>query len=507
MVTTPTPAAPLDAATTISIDGGIDAPPADAAIAKLTCDPGTNIVVAPYPDPTWFCARPDGVKHGAFITLYPDESIEIEGTYKEGKLDGPWKRHFPSGAIAEQGNYVLGQRDGEWQQLADTGTLIGSYTLVAGTGTQKRWLDDGPLYSEVTLKAGVPHGAMKIYDRDGRVVISARYYAGKLDGDHVVGTRNTLRIEDTFKHGVLTGPRKVWQFWNQLLDETYDAKGKLDGTFTTWRDSGRKIPRVVGTYEHGKKIGDWVWTDKNNKVERKGAYTDGKKSGTWTEYSDGKLTFTGSFTDGKPSGDFIYADLKGTELGRSTLTDGTGTLQTYYPNKKPASLTTYLKGELSGKYEEYSSRGKTVLEGNYLADQKHGWWREYTELGVPVLEQHWKHGKLDGAVKKYEAGKLVIEATYKADKAEGRYAEYRDGKPSLIGQFAGDRRTGTWTAYDALGGVTLIATYKDGVLDGPWKQLVDGVVVEGTMVAGRRSGTWTRTDKAGQVQTTTVTTP
>jgi hypothetical protein len=71
-----------------------------------------------------------------------------------------------------------------------------------------------------------------------------------------------------------------------------------------------------------------------------------------------------------------------------------------------------------------------------------------------------------------------------------------------------DRRTGTWTAYDALGGVTLIATYQSGVLDGPWKQLVDGAVVEGTMAAGRRSGTWTRTDKAGQVQTTTIrTTP
>lgn len=506
MVTTPTPpAAPTTIA--IAIDAGIPDAAPDAAISKLTCEPGTSIVVAPYPDPTWFCARPDGVRHGAFVTLFPDDAIEIEGTYKDGKLDGAWKRHFHSGAIAEQGNYLLGHRDGEWQQLAETGTLIGSYTLTAGTGTQKRWLDDGPLYSEVVLKAGIPHGAMKIYDRDGRVVVSAHYYAGKLDGDHVVGSKNTLRIEDTFKHGTLTGPRKVWQFWNLVLDETYDTKGKLDGTFTTWRDSGRKIPRVVGTYEHGKKIGDWTWKDKNNKLERQGSFADGKKSGTWTEYSDGKVTFTGSFKDGKPDGEFVYTDLKGNELGRFTITDGTGTMQTFWGNKKPASLATYLKGELSGKYEEYSFRGKTLIEGVYLADKKHGWWREYTELGALVSEQHWKHGKLDGAVKKYEAGKLVIEATYKADKAEGPYTEYRDGKPSLIGQFAADRRTGTWTAYDALGGVTLIATYKDGVLDGPWKQLVDGVVVEGTMVAGRRSGTWTRTDKAGQVTTTTVKTP
>ena len=174
------------------------------------------------------------------------------------------------------------------------GTLLGSYTLKAGTGTQKRWLDDGPLYSEVTLKAGVPNGAMKIYDRDGRVVISR---ASTTRASSTVITRsageNTLRIEDTFKHGVVTGPRKIWQFWSLLLDETYDTKGKLDGTFTIWRDSGKKCRASSGNYEHGKKIGDWVWTDKNNKVERQGSFADGKKTGAWTEYTDGKITFTG----------------------------------------------------------------------------------------------------------------------------------------------------------------------------------------------------------------------
>jgi antitoxin component YwqK of YwqJK toxin-antitoxin module len=77
----------------------------------------------------------------------------------------------------------------------------------------------------------------------------------------------------------------------------------------------------------------------------------------------------------------------------------------------------------------------------------------------------------------------------------------------VTGQFADDRKTGVWTEFDADGHVTLTATYKDGVLDGPWKQLENGAVVEGTMVAGRRSGTWTRTDRAGLVQKTTYKPP
>ncbi|HEY0250497.1 MAG TPA: hypothetical protein VGC41_03180, partial [Kofleriaceae bacterium] len=111
--------------------------------------------------------------------------------------------------------------------------------------------------------------------------------------------------------------------------------------------------------------------------------------------------------------------------------------------------------------------------------------------------------KLDGAVKKYEAGKLVVEQAFKNGKAEGAYTEYRNGKPSFTGTFAGDRRTGTWTSYAPDGNVAMIATYKDGVLDGPWKQMKDGVVIEGTMAAGRRTGDWTQTDKAGAKQVVT----
>jgi antitoxin component YwqK of YwqJK toxin-antitoxin module len=70
----------------------------------------------------------------------------------------------------------------------------------------------------------------------------------------------------------------------------------------------------------------------------------------------------------------------------------------------------------------------------------------------------------------------------------------------VTGQFVDDKRTGMWTEYDREGRVTLTATYKDGTLDGNWRQLVDGVVVEGTLTQGRRTGTWTQTDKAGAVR-------
>src|SRR5262249_58318047 len=102
-----------------------------------------------------------------------------------------------------------------------------------------------------------------------------------------------------------------------------------------------------------------------------------------------------------------------------------------------------------------------------------------------------------GTVKKYVDGKLSEQSTYDAGKAEGPYVEFRHGKPAVTGQFAADRRTGTWTTYAEDGSVLLVATYKDGLLDGPWRQLVGGAVLEGTLAAGRPTGVWTRTDTAG----------
>jgi antitoxin component YwqK of YwqJK toxin-antitoxin module len=483
------------------VDAAVDAPEPP----KLVCDPGTTPTAGPAPEPAWYCARPDGTRHGAFVSLFPDATLEITGAYKDGVLDGAWQRRYPGGQIAEEGGYTAGQKDGHWRQTGPTGLLLGEYDLVRGTGTERRWYDEGGLYSERPIKAGVPNGVARIYERDGNIAVSTKYTAGKLDGPHVVGSRMTLRLEETFVRGVRRGPRQIWQFTMLVIDEAYDKFGKLDGPYTIWRD--RKIPRVQGVYDHGKRVGTWSWFDRANNKEREGDYTDGKKSGAWFEWFENKLVFSGNYTDGKPDGEFAYFDRNGNELGRFDIADGTGIMSTFYPNHNAATKTKLYKGELEGPYLELTMRGKVLVEGRYSSGRKHGRWHEQTETEVPILDERWKRGKLDGAFKKYVDGKLVVETTYKDGKVDGAYIEYRDGKPAMTGQFANDLRTGTWTSYDPSGSVVLTATYKAGVLDGPWRQLVNGVVLEGTMVAGRRSGSWTHTDRTGAVQTITYKTP
>jgi len=472
---------------------------------KPTCEAGTTLLVARAPEPTWFCAKPDGTRHGPFMTVFPDGQPEITGAYKDGLLDGAWQRRGVTGTVIEAGSYAAGQKSGHWQMTSAAGVLLGEYDMRAGTGTEKQWLDDGTLYRERTLKGGVPHGPEKLYAADGTPLITSEWTAGKLNGAHAAGTRGTLRIEETFAAGVRRGARQIWQFWLMIVDESYDRRGKLDGDYTIWRS--KKVMRVHGTFDHGKRDGLWTWNDRDGNKEREGSYLDGKRDGAWTEWYENKIVFTGNYTNGKPDGEFIYYDHNQNELGRFEIKNGTGTMQTFWPNKKVATRQHLYQGAADGLYQELTNRGKVVVEGRFRSDQKHGAWKEWTPDGVPTLEQTWKRGKLDGVVKKYIDGKVATEATYKDGKATGKYVEYRGGKPAVTGQFQDDRRTGTWTEYDAGDHVTLTATYKDGVLEGAWRQLVDGEVLEGTLTQGRRTGTWTRTDKAGVVRQLTYPTP
>ena len=486
---------PPHTAQLVEIDAAVPDAPGEPALA---CEPGTRPVLARAPEQTWFCARPDGARHGPFVTVFPDGKPEIEGAYRDGVLDGPWQRRGVAGAVVETGSYAAGQKTGRWQALSAAGAPLGDYEMHAGTGTEKRWLDDGTLYSERTLKAGVPDGPERIYAPDGTPVVTSQWTAGKLDGPHAVGTRTTLRIDELFAAGVRHGNRQIWQFGLMVLDESFDRRGKREGEYTIWRS--KKLMRVHGEFEHGKRDGLWTWNDRDANKEREGNYVDGKRDGPWTEWYENKIVFTGSYAQGKPDGDFIYYDRNQNELGRYEIKGGTGTMLTFWPNKKVASRQHLYQGAPDGLYQELTNRGKLVVEGRFRSELKNGAWKEWTPDGVPTLEQTWKRGKLDGALKKYVDGKVTTEATYKDGKATGRYVEYRAGKPAVTGQFADDRRTGTWTEYDAEGHVTLTATYKDGVLDGPWRQLVDGAVLEGTLTQGRRTGTWTRTDKAGVVR-------
>lgn len=470
------------------------------------CDDGRVPQPAPWPESTWACTR-DGTRDGGFITLYPDGSIAARGHYRDGLLDGPWQRLDPTTAnVIEEGGYVAGQRHGVWRQLDPRGRELGRYELDHGSGIAKQWYANGTLYSETPLASGVRHGVVKTYDEDGKPLSSTRWALGNLDGPSQFGYPRDLRIEEMFRRGVRYGERKVYQQNQLIADERYDRAGRLDGPWTSLRSN--KVKRVEGQYSSGKRVGHWVWRDREDRKEREGDYVWGRRDGDWLEWVEDKLVWSGHYNRGRPDGTFSSYAKTGALIGEYTMKDGNGWVLTYYPNGRTASRQQMYGGIENGTYQEIAPTGKTILEGHYVGGIKHGSWKQWDYDGAPVVEQRWNRGTLDGPVKKYAGGRLAMETTFVNGRATGKYVEYRlDGNPQVTGEFAEDRRTGMWTFYDASGSVVRTATYRNGQLDGPYRELTGRVVDEGTMVAGRRSGEWTRTDHAGNVRKLTYRTP
>jgi uncharacterized protein len=494
-VSQPVQVAPTRVIATVPIDA---APPDAPPPPRLACEAGAELQPGPAPEPTMYCVRPDGTRDGPFVAMFPDGTIRIAGTYRDGKLDGPWERHHDNGQLAEEGSYANGVKDGHWRQLGRDGALLGEYDIAAGSGVERRWYDEGGLYREATYRGGILDGPAKTFAPDGTQIVKERFWHGKLDGERLSGTKSTMFISETFARGTRYGERKIWQFWLLKYEEEFDNYGRLDGPYTMWHDP--KVARVKGQYKHGRRDGLWTWWDSYNNKEMEGSYIAGKKDGEWNEWSENKPTFTGTYADGKPDGTFTWWDRAGNEIGTFEIHDGTGIYQTFHPNNHTLATKEHLfQGERDGIYQELAAPKHVVVEGHYSGGIKHGTWKEWTPEGVPLLEKTWKRGKLDGIWRKYVDGKVGVETTYKDGKVDGAYTEFRAGKLALQGQFSDDRRQGTWTTYDKNGNVIATATYKAGVLDGPWHELVGGIVYDGQMTAGRRAGTWTRTDRTGHV--------
>ena len=52
----------------------------------------------------------DGVKVGPYVTYHKNGQLEFKGTYKDGYRDGPWFRYHDNGQLMSKGTYKDGEK-------------------------------------------------------------------------------------------------------------------------------------------------------------------------------------------------------------------------------------------------------------------------------------------------------------------------------------------------------------------------------------------------------------
>ena len=70
----------------------------------------------------------DGKKDGPWVTYWDNRQLRAKGTYKDEKRDGPWVTYWFNGQLRTKGTYKDGKKDGPWVRYWDNGTVWSALT-------------------------------------------------------------------------------------------------------------------------------------------------------------------------------------------------------------------------------------------------------------------------------------------------------------------------------------------------------------------------------------------
>ena len=220
-----------------------------------------------------------GKKQGPWVKKYPDGKIMYEGTFKDDKPVGLFKRYsekgvlqseltysdkkdearavffHPDGQKAAEGLYVAKKKEGLWKFYSATqpSYLIGDENYFEDTrhGLARKFYPDSTLAETVTWDFGKKTGEWLQYYPDGKVCLRAEYFDGKLEGPFsyyypsgkrqyegrykddvrtgdwmILNEDGTLQQVLPYKNGKLTDP-KLADKETKLLDDLERNKGKV----------------------------------------------------------------------------------------------------------------------------------------------------------------------------------------------------------------------------------------------------------------------------------------
>ena len=188
-----------------------------------------------------YTSRTENPYTGKVIDLYDNKNKKMEGTYKDGWMDGMWTYYYPDGVIKAQGRFLEGDggnihkisdipqngRNGEWIINYPNGNVNGKYEYINGEFDQDKleWYYNGNKKIEMHYANGIPDGPRLEWHENGQKKLIYFYVNGKKDGEWIAWHKNGEK-----KH----------QFF-------YD-RGKIFHTWTVWWLNGNKKTEVVEEY-------------------------------------------------------------------------------------------------------------------------------------------------------------------------------------------------------------------------------------------------------------------
>ena len=242
--------------------------------------------------------------NGIAVSYYPNENLESETSFINGKKEGIYKEYFPTGSLKAKitysnnnkngpsemydqfgnltirANYKDGREHGEYE-IYDNGVILQKGTIFDGKydGLITNYLD-GKKTNEITYKLGKKHGKYTRYSKEGIVKYSLNYEQDKSHGPFSTYKPKMIRVKNddpdswldykieyvaylyesgNIKNEEFDGPLTRYDKNGNVLEVINYKKGKKDGLHTGWYENGQK------SSERNYKDGVILWSKQWNK--------------------------------------------------------------------------------------------------------------------------------------------------------------------------------------------------------------------------------------------------
>lgn len=193
----------------------------------------------------------DGLKQGKWIRSYPNGKLMYEGTFRDDKPAGEWKRYHESGALKAVMKYIAG---------SDSVDAV-------------------------------------LYDINGKPIAEGKYVAEKKTGLWKQYSDGRIISEEEFVNGIKEGKSRIFYPTGELLEESEWKGDKRNGNYRAFYLSGK--PFLECRYENDQRNGFCVSWFPSGVMEVDAFYRNDLPEGEWKYYSEkGELRYVLQYSEG-----------------------------------------------------------------------------------------------------------------------------------------------------------------------------------------------------------------
>lgn len=256
----------------------------------------------------------NGRKEGLWIEKHATGALKRKVNFSHGMPTGEYLEFYPSGARKCEGAYGELVRDlrrsretGLWREWYENGQLMSEGTYEDGRleGPYSEWYENGQKKFETTYRLH----ANFLFDREpGFLGVSTREFEDIMHGMTREWYANgQLMSEGAYDKGRKDGLWKEYYSSGQLQLEAIFDRTKISGSVTEYFENGNQRSKGFHEVAGRRKLrtGRWTTFYENGDKESEGEYMKNEKIGRWQEwYANGNLREDAFYESGYLQGPF-----------------------------------------------------------------------------------------------------------------------------------------------------------------------------------------------------------